>query len=188
MFQPNSPQWVTIVVTFVFATFLAIASVQVSAFVAVTGALIVWWLEGRRQKRNELQHRTEAPAGFKSGASVFDMDLRKAVPLRHRRPPYDIDTDVPTKDLLNWLRNAAEQGYAPAQFDLGVAYASGRGVPQDYVEAHKWTNLSASRFNDREQADDREEAVESRDALAALMDPRASCRGAATRDRVASGL
>ena len=26
-----------------------------------------------------------------------------------------------------------------------MAYANGRGVPQDYVEAHKWLNLAASR-------------------------------------------
>ena len=60
MFQPNSPQWVTIVVTFVFAAFVgaAMESSQAAAFFAITGALIVWWLEGRRgrrQKRNELE-------------------------------------------------------------------------------------------------------------------------------------
>ena len=40
---------------------------------------------------------------------------------------------------------AAEQGSADAQFSLGVMYTNGRGVPQDYVQAHKWLNLAVSR-------------------------------------------
>ncbi len=32
----------------------------------------------------------------------------------------------------------AEQGDADAQFNLGVMYASGHGVPQDYAEALSW--------------------------------------------------
>ena len=41
-------------------------------------------------------------------------------------------------------RKAAEQGDAAAQYNLGLMYANGRGVPQDYVEAHKWLNLAAT--------------------------------------------
>ena len=46
---------------------------------------------------------------------------------------------------LTELRRQAEQGDASAQFNLGVRYADGKGVPQDYVQAHKWVNLAASR-------------------------------------------
>ena len=35
-------------------------------------------------------------------------------------------------------RKAAEQGYAPAQTNLGVSYSTGRGVPKDEIEAVKW--------------------------------------------------
>ena len=35
------------------------------------------------------------------------------------------------------LKTKAEQGDASAQYNLGVTYARGVGVPQDYVEAHK---------------------------------------------------
>ena len=42
-----------------------------------------------------------------------------------------------------WLP-LAEQGYANAQHNLGVMYAIGQGVPQDYVLAHMWWNLSGS--------------------------------------------
>ncbi len=44
---------------------------------------------------------------------------------------------------LRLLRPLAEQGHARAQFNLGVAYANGRGVPQDHAEAVKWYRLAA---------------------------------------------
>ena len=37
----------------------------------------------------------------------------------------------------------AEQGDAPAQFNLGVMYSQSHGVPQDYVEAMKWYRRAA---------------------------------------------
>ena len=37
----------------------------------------------------------------------------------------------------------AEQGDADAQFNLGVMYDEGEGVPQDYKEAFKWYRLAA---------------------------------------------
>ncbi len=46
--------------------------------------------------------------------------------------------------LREW-RKAAEQGNAYAQTNLGVMYHNGQGVTQDYVQAHMWFNLAASR-------------------------------------------
>ena len=40
-------------------------------------------------------------------------------------------------------RKAAEQGYADAQFNLGVAYAYGEGVRQDYARAAVWLRKAA---------------------------------------------
>jgi TPR repeat protein len=40
-------------------------------------------------------------------------------------------------------RAAVEQGEAWAQFNLGVTYEFGKGVPQDYAEAAKWYRLAA---------------------------------------------
>ena len=37
----------------------------------------------------------------------------------------------------------AKQGHALAQFQLGVLYSQGLGVPQNYAEAAKWVRLSA---------------------------------------------
>jgi TPR repeat protein len=39
----------------------------------------------------------------------------------------------------------AEGGAPHALFELGLLYASGREVPQDFVTAHKWFNLAALR-------------------------------------------
>ena len=41
-----------------------------------------------------------------------------------------------------WLP-LAEQGVAEAQYNLGLMYFKGEGVPQDYKEAVKWWKLSA---------------------------------------------
>ena len=43
-----------------------------------------------------------------------------------------------------WFRMAAEQGLADAQFNLGLMYETGRGVPKDYVQAYAWFNIAAA--------------------------------------------
>ena len=48
---------------------------------------------------------------------------------------------------LKWVRKAAEQGHAEAQFHLGVMHACGQGVPQDYVQAYTWFNAAAGESN-----------------------------------------
>ena len=37
----------------------------------------------------------------------------------------------------------AEQGVPAAQYNLGVMYSKGQGVPQDYFEAAKWYSIAA---------------------------------------------
>ena len=44
---------------------------------------------------------------------------------------------------LRLWRPLAEQGGAPAQYNLGLMYVEGRGVPQDNTEAVKWYRLAA---------------------------------------------
>jgi TPR repeat protein len=60
-------------------------------------------------------------------------------------------------------RLAAEQGHDNSQFNLGVAYANGRGVIQDNVYAHMWANLSAMNGD--------ENGAGLRDRMAARMTP-----------------
>ena len=46
------------------------------------------------------------------------------------------------------FRLAADHDDAKAQNHLGMMYITGRGVPQDYVQAHMWFNLAAARGDD----------------------------------------
>ncbi len=52
--------------------------------------------------------------------------------------------------LEEW-RPLAEQGDAGAQFNLGLLYDMGRGVPQNYAEAAKWYRLAADGGYDKAQ-------------------------------------
>ena len=45
--------------------------------------------------------------------------------------------------MVRRLRSAAEQGVARAQYNLGLMYANGRGVPEDDAEAVRWWRLAA---------------------------------------------
>jgi len=59
------------------------------------------------------------------------------------------------------------QGHAKAQHNLGYMYGNGKGVLQDYIQAHKWFNLSAS----RSQGKLHEESVQNRDVSEQRMTP-----------------
>ena len=58
---------------------------------------------------------------------------------------YSIGLGVPqdSKQAVTWFRKAAEQGYAVAQYDLGVKYHDGEGVPQDDKQAVTWYRKAA---------------------------------------------
>ena len=62
---------------------------------------------------------------------------------------------------LRLWRPLAEQGNSRAQANLGYMFSIGRGVPQDYVQAHKWFSLSAAQGN--------AVATRNRDSIAAKM-------------------
>jgi hypothetical protein len=46
-------------------------------------------------------------------------------------------------EAVKWYLLGAEQGQAGAQYNLGLIYANGKGVRQDYEEAAKWYRLAA---------------------------------------------
>jgi TPR repeat protein len=48
---------------------------------------------------------------------------------------------------VKWYRKAADQGYAAAQYNLGVCYDNGGGVVQDKAEAVKWYRKAADQGN-----------------------------------------
>ena len=46
-------------------------------------------------------------------------------------------------EAVKWYRQAAEQGHAEAQYNLGCGYANGQGVARDKVEAYAWFSMAA---------------------------------------------
>ena len=80
----------------------------------------------------------------------------------------DFGDSAASKDFTEaakWYRKAAEYGKVVGQYALGVMYANGEGIPQDYIQAHKWLNLAASKA----EAKDAEEYRSARDRLAEKM-------------------
>ncbi len=59
---------------------------------------------------------------------------------------YAVGKGVPTDytKAVEFLRQSANQGYAPAQTALGSCYAHGDGVKQDYAEAMQWYRKAAA--------------------------------------------
>ena len=47
------------------------------------------------------------------------------------------------EEAIKWYRKAAEQGFAEAQYNLGVCYGTGEGVTMDEVEAVNWYRKAA---------------------------------------------
>jgi len=78
----------------------------------------------------------------------------------------------PSDDSPDTLRQSAEAGDADAQFELGMRYARGDDVLQDFVEALQWMSVAASRGSRRDEAST-EIMRRARKALAARMTPEA---------------
>jgi len=53
------------------------------------------------------------------------------------------EIDGNSETAVRLLHKAATAGYPPAQFDLGLLYEKGEGVPQDPVEATDWYRKAA---------------------------------------------
>lgn len=58
---------------------------------------------------------------------------------------YDEGSGVPQDfgKAAKWYRQSADQGFAPAQFNLGKMYEKGIGVMQNYAEAISWLQKAA---------------------------------------------
>ena len=72
---------------------------------------------------------------FSGSSVVFGDDFQDGVDA-YKRKDY--------KEAYKLWLPLAEQGDTLAQYNLGVMYTNGEGVPQDYVSAHMWLNLSGS--------------------------------------------
>jgi TPR repeat protein len=68
------------------------------------------------------------------GTQVFAQEINKG---------YEAYNDGDYATALKEWKPIAEQGYAFAQYNLGIIYEYGDGVSKDYAEAVKWYGLSA---------------------------------------------
>ena len=57
------------------------------------------------------------------------------------------------KESIRLLTEAAQQGYMPAQYEVGRIYLYGRGVPIDYAKALLWEQKAAEQGDPRAQRD-----------------------------------
>ena len=73
----------------------------------------------------------------------------------------DSAQDYPS--AIQWFTEAANRGLADSQYNLGVLYETGRGVPASMAEAYKWYALAA-RSGDKD-------AIKRRDALREKLEP-----------------
>lgn len=63
------------------------------------------------------------------------------------RPSTDRPSDDKARQVLEQMRPLAEQGDASAQYNMGVLYDQGYGVPQSYDTARQWYQEAAAQGN-----------------------------------------
>ena len=87
-----------------------------------------------------IQQRADAndPAAQTALASCYDLGM-------HVQPN--------GKESIRWLTQAANQGYAPAEYELGRIYLYGRGIEADYAKALLWERKAAEQGDPRAQRD-----------------------------------
>jgi TPR repeat protein len=86
------------------------------------------------------QQRADAndPAAQTTLASCYDLGM-------HVQPD--------GKESIRWLTRAANQGYVPAEYELGRIYLYGRGIEVDYAQALLWERKAAEQGDPRAQRD-----------------------------------
>ena len=88
-------------------------------------------------------------------ATLTALFVTVVVPGAANAGPFDVALAAAEQgDYLTALRlwrSLAEQGDADAQYNLGVMYSNGDGVPRDYAEAMKWHRKAADQGNGNAQ-------------------------------------
>ena len=78
-------------------------------------------------------------------AKQGDPDAQFALGERYYYGNRDVSQDY--EQAVYWCRQAAEQGHADAQYNLGYYYREGYGVSQDLEQAIYWYSKSAEQGN-----------------------------------------
>ncbi|QRY58989.1 tetratricopeptide repeat protein [Sphingobacterium siyangense] len=87
------------------------------------------------QKARQAQERQRIEeSNWNSGTTQFNKGVEF-----HKQSNYT--------EAFNWFQQAAGRGNAVAQFNLGVMYANGQGVPKDFTQAVQWYQKAAEQGN-----------------------------------------
>ena len=88
---------------------------------------------------------------FSQSNTTFKDDLRKAkhgdIEAQYRVAKVYYEEEKNHKEAMKWYRKAAEHGNANAQYNLGLYYAEGQVVEQDFMKAVKWYRKAADQGN-----------------------------------------
>jgi tetratricopeptide (TPR) repeat protein len=140
---------------YVLAGILAVAGLE-TLFGKICGVLLIVVGAIIYQARRRYRHRTadvarveargdSRPHGTVSRRNTADHPISQV----RLNPEQDFEKGVTHEEIghyqqaLQWYRKAADQGYAPAQVNLGALYAEGHGVPRDFQEALAWYRQAA---------------------------------------------
>ena len=118
---------------------------------------------------------TARPAELRERATKGDPDAQFTLAKNYEAGRGGLKKDY--AEAQHWYREAAEQGDPFAQASLALLYRFGKGVPQDYVQAYMWFQLSVDQLTGA----DRDSIVELRDAAGARMTSTADRRSAPPR-------
>ena len=115
-----------------------ITIVGVIVVVLVGGTIVIWDIEYKRPAKMQMLE-----ASYKRG-NVHAAYVLGIMYGRGSNRPFVNDIPPDDKTAVKWLRLAAEQGHADAQFELGKRYtAEGHGVPINLELVEKWFRRAA---------------------------------------------
>lgn len=121
------------------------------------------------QPRLRVRARRRSAAGLRRGSPLVSQSRRTRRDDRSAQPGHHVQLGAGSATGLRRGYPLVSQGRQPgeaiAQSQLGLMYASGHGVPQDYVQAHMWLNLAASGVG----GEDQKKFSDARDELAGKM-------------------
>ena len=103
--------------------------------------LVMAGFAGLPLARSQLAAPTGDLPQLRSRAEHEDVEAQNALGNAYTNALLGVKVDF--AEAYRWYKVAADKGYAPAQFNLGLAYELGRGLPADERQAFKYYLMSA---------------------------------------------
>lgn len=91
------------------------------------------WTEKKAKKGDKVAQM--AMAEIARGRNLLDLSIWAVNLLKKTRPK---TSNPDYKRAFEWYQQSANQGFAPAQFELALMYDTGTGISQDFKKAEYW--------------------------------------------------